>query len=776
MNFRRKRETSVEYWENLVEDDLLIKAKKARQTEYIEQKIYKSALEDARADGYELTFEYSDGKYVKVCKKKTNSELFENRVWLMLYSMGYTTMNKDCQFNIVYEGKRHTKQIDVFAYDGETALVIECKAAEKPGTVKDFKTELEAIKGYRDGVQGAISNYFNRGVKVKFIFATENYVLGDADKDRLADFHIAHFDEDTVSYYTDLARHLGTSSKYQLLGYLFSGTKIENMDDAVPAIRGKMGGHVYYAFSIEPERLLKISYVLHRSEANESMMPTYQRIIKKARLTKVREFINDGGFFPNSIVISIDAPAKGLKFDIKGGDGIAKIGVLHLPKKYQSAYVIDGQHRLYGYTDSKYAATNTIPVVAFENLSRAEQVRLFMEINENQKAVPKNLRNTLNIDLLWDSKNYSERRHALRLRIAEMLGGDKGSPLAGHVLVGENTKDTIRCITMETFDKSLKSSGLITSFSKENSVDGRLGYLDSSEPSNQYALSTALPFLKEYFSFFRNNLTQEWDGGEGNQGLLTNNTGIYALIRILGDILSHLEENGIQLPSSKKFTDYLPLLTTHLNGIVRFYNEMSEDLRTEIRSRYGDGGATQHWRYLQKAVKDAESTFNPQGFEKWWADNSKQYNEEAGRLIKEIKVKVVSTLRDYVEEKGIDLPLKIRISLNNRILTESYKTGILETEIDQWDLFRFSDCHALAQEGTLWSDGLKDILTRPEQTGRKGGNKAAKIAWLEMLEKEEKGLEKPGHSVNQADYETIVAIANWQNVSHETENTQGKEA
>ena len=765
----------MEFWENLVEGDLLIKAKKARRVDYVEQKIYKSALENAQADGYELISEYADGKHIKVRKRKTNSELFENRVWLMLYNMGYTTMNKDSQFNIVYEGKSHTKQIDVFAYDGETALVIECKAAEKPGTGKDFKTELEAIKGYRDGVQGAIFNRFGRGVKVKFIFATENYVLGDADKSRLADFHIAHFDEAAVSYNSDLAQHLGTSSKYQLLGNLFSGTKIENMNDAVPAIRGKMGGHVYYAFSIEPERLLKISYVLHRSDANESMMPTYQRIIKKSRLAQVREFVDDGGFFPNSIVVSIDAPPKGLKFDIKDGDGIAKIGILHLPKKYQSAYVIDGQHRLYGYTDSEYAATNTIPVVAFENLSRAEQVRLFMEINENQKAVPKNLRNTLNIDLLWDSKNYSERRHALRLRIAEMLGGEKGSPLAGHVLVGENKKDAIRCITMETFDKGLKSSGLITSFNKDNCVDGRLGYLDSSEPSNQDALSATLPFLKEYFAFFRNNLTQEWDGGEANQGLLTNNTGIYALIRILGDMLAHLEENDIQLPSSKKFTDYLPLLSVQLNGIVRFYAEMNEELRTEIRSRYGDGGATQHWRYLQKAVKDAEPTFNPQGFERWWADNSKQYNEESARLIKEIKVKVVSTLRDFVEEKGIDLPLNMRINLNKRVLMESDKTGVPEDQIDQWGLFGFSDCHALAQEGTLWSDGLKDILTRPEQSGRKGGNKAAKIAWLEMLDKEERGLGKPGHSVNQADYEAIVAIANWQNASHETENVQGIE-
>ena len=83
-------------------------------------------------------------------------------------------------------------------------------------------------------------------------------------------------------------------------------------------------------------------------------------------------------------------------------EGEAKLGMLHLPQTYRAAYVIDGQHRLYGYADSERAGQDLIPVVAFVDLPRSEQVRLFMQINENQQAVPKNLRNTLNAELLWD--------------------------------------------------------------------------------------------------------------------------------------------------------------------------------------------------------------------------------------------------------------------------------------------------------------------------------------------------------------------------------------
>lgn len=90
---------------------------------------------------------------------------------------------------------------------------------------------------------------------------------------------------------------MGTCSRYQLLGNLFANQEIRNMDDKIPAIQGEMGGHKYYSFSIEPERLLKIGYVLHRNEANKNMMPTYQRLIKKKRLADVQGLSIPAGIF-----------------------------------------------------------------------------------------------------------------------------------------------------------------------------------------------------------------------------------------------------------------------------------------------------------------------------------------------------------------------------------------------------------------------------------------------------------------------------------------------
>ena len=152
-----------------------------------------------------------------------------------------------------------------------------------------------------------------------------------------------------------------------------------------------MGGHKYYSFSIEPARLLKLGYILHRSKANSSLMPTYQRLIKKTRLKNVAQFVESGGYFPNSLILSLDGGARGLQFDpFAKQSGQTRAGILHLPQTFRAAYVIDGQHRLYGYSASSRAATDLIPVVAFVSLDRSDQMRLFMQINENQQAVPKN--------------------------------------------------------------------------------------------------------------------------------------------------------------------------------------------------------------------------------------------------------------------------------------------------------------------------------------------------------------------------------------------------
>ena len=428
-------------WDKIVTGKELAAAKTLRNKQYIEKKERRIALPELIEEGWEEYKQYKNPKFVGVRMKKPFYDFFEDSVWLLFAKMGFKYMNSDRDFVMSYDFQNpdHTQQIDVFAADEESVIIVECKSAEtrREG---NFKKEIEALHSQMDSLRKEARKQFP-GRNVKFVWATQNYILSRADKKRLDDWGIVHFGDATVAYYQGLVKHLGTSARYQLLGNLFANTEIKNMEDRIPAIQGKMGGFTYYSFSIEPERLLKIGYVLHRSEANKNMMPTYQRLIKKTRLNAVQRFVEAGGYFPNSLIISIDTDGRGLRFDKSATqlDGaIPKLGILHLPKKYRSAYIIDGQHRLYGYSDSDYATSNSIPVVAFVDLDRAEQIKLFMDINENQKSVDKNLRVILNADLLWDSKNFNEQRQALRSKIAQMLGEEETSPLRGRVIVGQD--------------------------------------------------------------------------------------------------------------------------------------------------------------------------------------------------------------------------------------------------------------------------------------------------------------------------------------------------
>ena len=499
-------------WDMMVSGSALSTEKRSRKKVFISQKILSDELPIYVDLGWEKSKEYKSKKYVGISKEKTTQEQFEDRVWTLLSNMGFTELNiNDFEMSYDFHNDNLKEKISVMAVDDETIIIVSCHASESlvEHNFYDEITEFnDKIAGLR---KEALKHYTGR--KVKFIWATHNYISNRKDLALLDKLGIAYFSESTIEYYSELAKHLGSCSRYQLLGSLFANQEIKNMDNRIPAIQGKMGGYTYYSFSIEPEKLLKIGYVLHRSEAHQNMMPTYQRIIKKKRLQDVRNFINNGGYFPNSIIICIDTNGKGLVFDqsaTKVEGTISKIGILHIPKRYRSAYIIDGQHRLYGYSDSDYASTNSIPVVAFVDLERTEQIKIFMDINENQKAVPKSLRVTLNADMLWDSEDLSEQRQALRSKIAQMLGEESTSPLHSRVVIGESEITPDRCITVEAIQSALKKCNFFDAYGKKNTLQ-KSGTFDCG--NNQDTCDLFYPFIEKCLLYIRDKSLSEWDKG-----------------------------------------------------------------------------------------------------------------------------------------------------------------------------------------------------------------------------------------------------------------------
>lgn len=756
-------------WDSIVSDDELAKARSLRSKTYVESKERRVALPELIEEGWTEFKSYKNARFVGVRKDKKFDEVFEDRVWCLFAKMGFTHLNKDRYFEMSYDYQNPniTQQIDVFAADDETVIIVECKAAE---TIKDgvFKKPLEAFHGQMDGLRREAQKRFPKA-KVKFIWATHNFIISPADQAKMREWDIVHFSDAVINYYYELAKHLGTCARYQLLGNLFANQEIRNMEDKIPAIQGEMGGHKYYSFSIEPERLLKIGYVLHRNEANKNMMPTYQRLIKKKRLSDVQKFINDGGYFPNSLIISIDSGGKGLQFDVSGTkveNAHSRLGVLHLPKKYRSAYIIDGQHRLYGYSDSDYAFTNSIPVVAFVDLDRQEQIKLFMDINENQKAVPKTLRVTLNADMLWDSSDYNERRQALRSKIAQMLGEEETSPLMGRVVIGEDEKSPIRCITVEAIQTAFKKSNFMTQFGKKNSIT-KDGTFDVG--TNQGTCDILYPFIEECLRYVKNGAPEEWERGDNNDGMLTMNRGIQAIIRVINDIVNHLVERKEISPKTQKPEELVKQVSFYLDPLNDYLNNLTSQERKELRGYFGGGADTRFWRAFQREIAKVRTDFNPEGLVAYWEDEAKTYNADSLTYLREIEVWVKNTIKDALVKKyGTNWEIKAlpkaiykrAKGVADESNYESIASGDGSNTISVWDCVTMKECKEIVTVGSHWTEMFDTILTRPEEAKINGG-KTAKTKWMEQVESIQNKLNMPSYSVSTSEFEFIKAVRSW---------------
>lgn len=705
---------------------------KLRKSQYITESIpnKQELLQQYLSEGWEIDRGFKTKTRLR--KLKNNQLYFIDKVWSMFASLGFEVLNKNQTIDIPYNRKEPSliQPFDILAKDSESIILIKAESSIKNSKSK-FKEYLESVKSNIEGLRKTLRALFpDSQLKFKFVLATENYALTEEDSTILEKINGVSFDEDSIEYYLKMFNQIGLAARYQLLGTLFYDQEIPEMDNKVPAIRGKMGGHTYYSFSIEPEKLLKIAYVLHRNKANTNMMPTYQRIIQKSRLESIHKFIEEEkGYFPNSIIISLDSgKKKKLEFQESTNidSTIADLGILYLPKKYRSAYIIDGQHRLYGYANSKYKITNTIPVVAFLDLAREEQVKLFMQINENQKAVSKNLRNTLNADLLWTSENYIDQMTALRSRLAIFLGEDRNSALYGRISIGEDK----RIITTQQIDNALKKSNFLGKVTKTKVESYSIFYKGNLE----LAYDKLSRFFILSFDFFRDKLEDQW---ESTDSIIVINKGIYAIITLLSDIVDFLVLRN-EVSERDTADNIFEKVKIYVEPVISFYKEIDDDTINSLKGAYGTGGDVKYWRTLQLAVKEKYPIFNPDGLDDYLKKEEKAYNTKAFEIIRDIETFFKEDVKEKLQEsfgnnwfkKGV--PPKIGEAATVLMYQKNKDIDNEEDECTEWDCINIIAYREIALKN--WQTIFEPYYTRPHEKKISGG-KDAKTNWMVKLER-----------------------------------------
>ncbi|WP_330252918.1 DGQHR domain-containing protein [Nocardia sp. NBC_00565] len=719
-----------------------------------------SAVADLESDGW--LKEKALKTTVKMRKPKSVHERLLDRTWATFAKLGFTYMSNDLGATPwLVENSQRT--IEIFAADDEVALIILCRYFDENKT-QNFRADIEFLQDRRDKIIARVRAEFP-GRKIRFILAASNCDVTAQTLTTLENSQISYMDEDVLDYYRELTGHLGKAAKYQLLGSLFANQKIPELEQRVSAIEARMGGHTYYSFVIEPERLLKIAYILHRTKANQGLMPTYQRLIRRPRLTAISKSVEDGGFFPNCLILNIDSGRRGgVRFDIQSGQipgAASRTGTLYLPQTYRAAYVIDGQHRLYGYANSKRARQDLVPVVAFVDLDRAEQVRIFMQINEHQQAVPKNLRNTLNADLLSDSPNLRDKVRSLVLQVAQQLGETKSSPLYGRVLVGESVRSPVRCITIDAIKRGIERASYLGVFGRSDVVRAGTFYLGT----NEHTVERLVEFIEICLEYVKNGLRNQWELGSAEGGFVFINNGIESLLRIFSDAVDHVvgerETSPFSIDPSKVFDEIKFLLDPMINHL----QGLSPEERLEYRKQYGSGGSTRYWRRLQIAINSEVPEFNPPGLTDYVKNETKQFNKESADMVRELEYFLKGDIRSRLEDEfGAEwfrrgVPRAVQVDAGKMAVDKNVERDA-EDEVEPWDCLYLLDYqNILTHDHARWTSLFEKRYTRPGDERARGSWKD-RTKWLQKLNSIRNDVFHGG-SVKESDYEFLITLVTW---------------
>jgi DGQHR domain-containing protein len=315
---------------------------------------------------------------------------------------------------------------------GSQTIIVECKARETRGR-KALQKEIEEIEQTQRKISQAVRSHFGGGFnpKIIWLFATANVIWAEKDVERAEHANLRIITENELQYFEAFVSHIGTAGRYQFLAEFLEGQQIPHLENVrIPAVRGRFGAHVYYSFVISARHLLKIAFVNHQALNHPDGRPAYQRMINKKRINDIGAFIQHGGYFPTNILVNF---TESCRFDLlsnkDNADPNIKFGLLYLPSKFKSAWVIDGQHRLYGFSNipDRFLDTSLF-VLAFEKMDTKTEADLFITINHEQRSVPKGLLVTLQADLKLGSGDPKESISALASALVRIINSDNTSP------------------------------------------------------------------------------------------------------------------------------------------------------------------------------------------------------------------------------------------------------------------------------------------------------------------------------------------------------------
>jgi len=540
------------------------------------------------------------GTRSKITHKDKKEELwseFEIETRELLMNLGAKVVNNN---NFTFDlsaydlPTKKSRQIDAIGYiehaDKKFLLIIECKHSSRGGSGNAaLKGAYDEIKKNISPVKRRIREIFKDGKEIipLWILSSHGHKTSESLQTKfLNKGDIIHLAEEEQLYFNE-CYDLSKSPYFvfnQFLGSFKSKSKLfsfgENKLDSL-----KVGGlkiitdfhnkKEAYTFTAKVHELMPLCMVSHRRQKKifsddveiKDRKGNYQRIITKKRISSVGAHLtNTKKPFTNNILVSFRGKKNNFSFTPHKSVGQGRTGELKIQGNPGSFHVIDGQHRLFGYskiTDPKIL-DHEIIVTAFNDLDQSEEARIFLDVNNGQTKVDISLRREVQM-ILGSSARGQEQIDNLITSLIINLREDEDSPFNDPVCIplpeGRNALDFKRLSDAFNFGSLL---------SKEK--DFTKGYLNIKDDYDE-TLEFATGFIKKYFQSIRDSIPDYWKKRDRENNVVALKTAfiggcIYLLERMITE-----KTKGRDIKHKKLFGEIEPMLDHLCTKLSNMNNE-----------------------------------------------------------------------------------------------------------------------------------------------------------------------------------------------------------
>ncbi len=532
-------------------------------------------------------------KEAKQRSKLTNEDQldFENKLWTIVHGLqpSAITLGRDPTIQLHDLSYRP----DVFALFDTFALVAESTYSSSKAFVSEELSRLEQIK---PKLSRYLHDEMDNRKLVSILIVKDKTELHDSIKQRAHNSDVKLLDARDVDYYITLLRQAGVGISHLFFGRV-APSVLRIGEHKIPAIQIREGGRYKYIFSVSPYELLERAFISHRELTSpQEAYVGYQRMLNKKKLKEIKAYVSQKQSFPAPIIVSFPKNAgedfKPLpKKATESLEGVI-LGYLRLPTKPASIYIVDGQHRLYGYTLLPRSDEHHINVVAYKGLQPHQQGSMFVDINLKQTKVPARLLWELYPDIL--SQDDDEYFKAVVSRAVERLIPPHLSGIVSHISSGSKGRISFQALCSEVVRARLLAKGGI-------------GIVGSLAGHDWQAQEDRLFTILSAFLQLLNNRGQDWP--EVNNRFFLQNTGIIPLIRELGKACKHLSLYNPSVLTTAK-SSLMEGLVPYFEPLYTLYGSYkNEDLDYLTRSRVGSAGFIETADEMDDIIRETIPSF-----------------------------------------------------------------------------------------------------------------------------------------------------------------------